>query len=64
VKDLLAFIRKNPVVAIATAAVAGLALGTGVIPLSLPRLGAMQAVPSTKAAPAAPPPPPDAIDAY
>lgn len=61
-KKLLAFVRKNPSVAIATAAVAGLALGTGVIPL--PGLGSIRPAAAPAAAPAAPPPPPDPIDAY
>lgn len=61
---LLKLIRKNPMLAIGTVAVVGLALGTGAIPLPFPSLQMRQAAPSTTAKPAVPPPPPDPIDAY
>lgn len=61
--DLLKLARRNPLLVIATAAVIGLAAGTGVLPIPLLARPAPPAPPP--AAPAAPPPPPpDPLDAY
>jgi hypothetical protein len=59
-KDIIKLFRRYPIAVIGTAAIAGLALGGGVIPL--PRFGLGRPAPA--AAPATPAPPPDPIDAY
>jgi len=62
VNQLLRTLKKNPALVIGTAAVIGLALGTGAIPL--PAIRGLAPAPASPAAPATPPPPPDPLDAY
>jgi hypothetical protein len=59
-KDIVKLLRRYPLAVIGTAAIVGLALGGGVIPL--PGIGLGRPAPA--AAPATPAPPPDPIDAY
>ena len=58
--ELIRTFKKNPLLLIGTAAVIGLALGTGAIPLP----GLRPSAPAAPAAAATPPPPPDPLDAY
>lgn len=63
--ELLRRFQKSPGLVIGTAAVIGLALGTGVVPIpALGRLSLARPVAPPAAAPAAPPPPPDPLDSY
>lgn len=59
--DLIRALKRNPALVIGTAAVVGLALGTGIVPIP----GIRPPAPKPAAAPAGPPPPPpDPLDAY